>query len=113
MQACHRAYLAVACDLGAREIAFSAVGTGAFGWPPRTAADVALEAVAEWLEDGASVPGTITFVCADAVMAPVYGEQVRNRPAKTGLETTRDTERIRLSPKICQAPITITGGSSA
>jgi len=45
LASCHRRSLAVARELGARSIAFPAISTGVYGYPPGLAAPVALTAV--------------------------------------------------------------------
>jgi O-acetyl-ADP-ribose deacetylase (regulator of RNase III) len=46
LAACHTNALRVADEVGARTVAFPAISTGAFGYPPEEAATVALAAVA-------------------------------------------------------------------
>ena len=45
LASCHTESLRVADELGARTVAFPAISTGAFGYPVREAADVAIAAV--------------------------------------------------------------------
>jgi O-acetyl-ADP-ribose deacetylase (regulator of RNase III) len=45
LASCHTESLRVADELGARTVAFPAISTGAFGYPVREAASVAIEAV--------------------------------------------------------------------
>ncbi|WP_101256017.1 O-acetyl-ADP-ribose deacetylase [Streptomyces barkulensis] len=45
LASCYRESLRVARELGARTIAFPAVSTGAYGWPPEDAARIAVETV--------------------------------------------------------------------
>lgn len=71
----HSAYassLALAETLGARSVAFPSLGTGAYGYPIREAAGIALNAVVEHLR-GDSRIGSVTFVLfSDADLAE-YG----------------------------------------
>ena len=46
LAACHASALRVADEVGARTVAFPAISTGVFGYPPAAAAPVALAAVA-------------------------------------------------------------------
>lgn len=71
-RSCHRACLQAAIECGANSIAFPAIGTGAFGWPVELAADIAMEAVNDWLEDGNTTPELIAFVCPNASLAETY-----------------------------------------
>lgn len=45
LAACYTSALRVADELGAKSVAFPAISTGAFGYPPHAAAPVAIEAV--------------------------------------------------------------------
>src|SRR5919204_3962484 len=45
LAACYRRSLEVAAELGARSVAFPAISTGAYGYPPREAARVAVDAL--------------------------------------------------------------------
>lgn len=45
LASCYRESLRVAAELGARTVAFPAISTGAFGWPMRDAARIAVGAV--------------------------------------------------------------------
>lgn len=45
MASCYRESLRVADELGARTVAFPAISTGVYGWPPDDAARIALRAV--------------------------------------------------------------------
>ena len=45
LASCYREALRVADELGARTVAFPAVSAGVYGWPMRSAADIAIEAV--------------------------------------------------------------------
>ncbi|MGH9094412.1 MAG: O-acetyl-ADP-ribose deacetylase, partial [Acidimicrobiales bacterium] len=45
LASCYRRSLAVAGDLGARQVAFPAISTGVYGYPPEEAAAVAVGAV--------------------------------------------------------------------
>lgn len=47
LASCHRAALRVADELGARTVAFPAISTGVYGWPPADAARIALRSVRE------------------------------------------------------------------
>jgi O-acetyl-ADP-ribose deacetylase (regulator of RNase III) len=45
LASCYRASLAVADEIGARTVAFPAISTGVYGYPPEQAAEVAVAAV--------------------------------------------------------------------
>lgn len=71
-RSCHRASLDQADQIGAKSVAFPAIGTGAFGWPVEAAADVAFEAIADWLEEKRTTPINISFVCPNEEFTRIY-----------------------------------------
>jgi O-acetyl-ADP-ribose deacetylase (regulator of RNase III) len=48
LASCYRRSLEVADELGARSVAFPAISTGVYGYPPRLAARVALDTLTAW-----------------------------------------------------------------
>ena len=50
LRGCYRRSLELAVENGCESVAFSAIGTGVYGYPSRDAADVALETTREFLE---------------------------------------------------------------
>lgn len=55
LAACYRNSLALAAKNGLRTIAFPAISTGVYGYPPDEAARVAVRAVSEFLRDDPSI----------------------------------------------------------
>jgi O-acetyl-ADP-ribose deacetylase (regulator of RNase III) len=55
LASCYRQSLKVAGDLGCRSVAFPAISTGIYGYPPDLAAEVAVATVSEELSGGAEV----------------------------------------------------------
>ena len=78
LASCYRSSLAVAGDLGARSIAFPAISTGIFGYPPAEAAAVAVQALS-----GADTPvGDVVLVAFDAATMRTY-EELLAGPGRT------------------------------
>lgn len=70
LAACYRASLALLRAAGGRSIAFPAISTGIFGYPPDQATRIAVAAVRE---DGARHGDLdITFACFDQAMLDLY-----------------------------------------
>jgi len=61
LAACHRNSLALGLEHGVRSIAFPAISCGVYGYPVRAAAEVAVGAVAAWLERFADLD--VQFCC--------------------------------------------------
>ena len=55
LASCYRNSLALAADNGLRTIAFPAISTGAFGYPPERAAPVVSETIESFLAEGTDV----------------------------------------------------------
>lgn len=71
LASCYRRSLAVAADAGATSIAFPAISTGIFGYPRRSAAEVAVASVRG--ADAASIE-LVRFVAFDAGTLADYEE---------------------------------------
>lgn len=67
LASCYRNCLAVTAAAGVHSLAFCGISTGVFGYPPVRAAEVALQAVFDWLRDN---PGKI-----DHVVFNTYGAE--------------------------------------
>jgi Ca-activated chloride channel homolog len=61
---CYRSCLELAAAQGLHSIAFPAIGTGALGFPPDRAAQIAFETVSQFLL-GHTTIGTVRFICSD------------------------------------------------
>lgn len=67
LSSCYKSALDAASNLRADSVAFSAISTGAYGFPKRLAAPIAVSAVCSWLEahQRAEAPSSIFLVCFD------------------------------------------------
>jgi O-acetyl-ADP-ribose deacetylase (regulator of RNase III) len=70
---CYTNCLDVAVELGAQRVAFPAVGAGAYGWDPTTAARVAVLAVAGHPRTGIE---RVRFVLFNAVLADAFAAEL-------------------------------------
>ncbi|MFC4102208.1 O-acetyl-ADP-ribose deacetylase [Paenibacillus xanthanilyticus] len=78
---CYRNSLTLAIEHGAASIAFPNISTGIYSFPKLLAAEIALDAVAEYLcelADDAPAPKRIIFVCYDAENELIYRETLGN-----------------------------------
>lgn len=71
LASCYRRSLEVAQEIGARTVAFPAISTGIFGFPPQRAAPIAVAAVAEALGRLDGIAG-VRFVCFGAESAALH-----------------------------------------
>jgi O-acetyl-ADP-ribose deacetylase (regulator of RNase III) len=80
---CYRRCLELAKSHHVRSIAFPAISTGAYGFPPKRAARIAIETVRERV--GASGVAVVRFACFDRATLAVYedflAEPLRNSAA--------------------------------
>jgi O-acetyl-ADP-ribose deacetylase (regulator of RNase III) len=79
LASCYRNSLALARGHGLRSIAFPAISTGVYGYPPGLAADVAAAAVAEQLREHPDAFDAVLFVGFSAEAARLYGEAIERR----------------------------------
>jgi O-acetyl-ADP-ribose deacetylase len=75
LAACHASSVALAAKLGCRSLAFPAISTGIFGYPPDKAAAVAVAATRDALARQESVE-LVRFVLFDERMREIYADAV-------------------------------------
>lgn len=71
LASCYRQAMVMADELGVCSIAFPAISSGIYGYPPALAAPVAVSVVRAQLDQGSSLQRAI-FCCFDEVMAKHY-----------------------------------------
>ncbi|MBE7560479.1 O-acetyl-ADP-ribose deacetylase [bacterium] len=76
LASCYRNSLVLAVQLGAASVAFPAISTGAYGFPPDRAAAIAVKTVTAHLAAG-ELPEKVIFVCFDARTREIYEEALR------------------------------------
>jgi len=72
---CYRSSLALAVEKGLRSIAFPAISTGAYGFPPDRACKIAVRTVREFLEQAPTIERVI-FCCFDAATHDLYCKEL-------------------------------------
>ena len=70
LSSCHTESLRIADELGARSVAFPAISTGVFGYPPHEAAPVAVEAV----RNARTEVELVRFVVFDQTIQEYFGQ---------------------------------------
>jgi O-acetyl-ADP-ribose deacetylase (regulator of RNase III) len=75
---CYFNSLSLAKSLGLGSIAFPAISTGAFGYPIRPAARVALETTKQFVKSSQKIPGLVVFVLFTGSDYDVYEAMVRS-----------------------------------
>jgi len=77
LASCYHRSFEVALELGARTIAFPAISTGAYGYPPEPAAEIAVGTTLEFLKgEGGRTIDLVRFCCFDQRMYSVYEEVI-------------------------------------
>ena len=71
LKGCYTTSLSIAKDLGCKTIAFPNISTGIYGYPKQQAAEIAIGAVREFLEQN-NLPETVYFVCFDEENYRIY-----------------------------------------
>jgi len=72
LASCYRECLGLAISSGIETIAFPSISTGAYGYPVRQAAQVAISAVAQFLKEDSAKLSKITWVLFDDITYGVY-----------------------------------------
>jgi O-acetyl-ADP-ribose deacetylase (regulator of RNase III) len=73
LENCYKNSLRLASENGIRTIAFPAISTGGYGFPPDQAAQIAVKTTKAFLEDN-ELPKQVTFVCFDQASLAYYEE---------------------------------------
>ena len=76
LENCYRNSLQLACDNNIRTIAFPAISTGAYGFPPNQAASIAIKTTTDFLENH-DLPEQVTFVCFDEQSMSYYESHLK------------------------------------
>jgi O-acetyl-ADP-ribose deacetylase len=76
LAACYRNSLALARDLGVRSLAFPAISTGVYGYPPRPAAVLAVREARAFLA-ASPLPERVVFCCFSEGDRELYEEVLR------------------------------------
>lgn len=74
LESCYRNSLRLAAEKGLSSVAFPSVSTGAFGYPVKEAARVALGAAAKFIEEEEKSPSLVRFVLFDEKTFRAYRE---------------------------------------
>jgi O-acetyl-ADP-ribose deacetylase len=77
LASCYRRSLALAAEIEAERVAFPAISTGIYGYPPARATDLAVATVRAWLA-AHPLPGDVMFCCFDTVTAELYRASLAN-----------------------------------
>ena len=78
LRSCYRNSLRLAAVNGLRSIAFPAISTGIYRFPPDQAAEIALATVIETLPGLEGAPSDIIFCCFDTATAALYRQSFLN-----------------------------------
>ena len=70
LASCYRSSLQLAEAAGVETIAFPAISTGIYGYPPTQAADIAVRVIADWLDEHQR-PGTVVLSAFSAGTASI------------------------------------------
>ena len=71
LASCYRNSLAIALELGCRTVAFPAISTGVYRYPPEQAAEIAVHTVEQFQKEYPEGPEVI-FVCFDEAAQSAY-----------------------------------------
>ena len=84
LAACYRASLALADEHGLQTVAFPAISTGVYRFPPKPrATSIALATTLAWLE-GHAMPERVVFCCFSDRDAELYRAAINHSPKADG-----------------------------
>ena len=73
LKSCYQTSLNLVADKGCRSIAFPNISTGIYGFPKKSAAEIAIQSVNDFLT-GNKLPEKVYFVCFDEENYKIYSE---------------------------------------
>jgi O-acetyl-ADP-ribose deacetylase (regulator of RNase III) len=76
LASCYRRSLELAVENGLRTVAFPAISTGAYGFPPERATGIAVREVKKFLEENPSIE-KVVFVCFDQRTYDYYAKALQ------------------------------------
>ncbi len=79
LASCYRESLRLAEAHGCRTIAFPALSTGIFGYPPASAARIAVHTCRDWLA-GRALPASVILVAYDAASLAILTDALEKEP---------------------------------
>ena len=77
LSACYRNSLDLAKKNNLHSIAFPAISTGVYGYPPADATEVAVKTVKDWLKRNNDYAMDITFCCFDKRTSDIYNRELK------------------------------------
>ena len=80
LENCYKNSLRLASENGIRTIAFPAISTGSYGFPPDQAAKIAVKTTKAFLQDN-ELPEKVIFVCFDQASLAYYEEMTITQSA--------------------------------
>lgn len=76
LASCYRNSLDLARTYDIHTIAFPAISTGVYGYPPEEAVPIAVETVTSWLEENRDYPLAVTMSCFNERIYRLYQEAI-------------------------------------
>ncbi len=77
LRGCYTTSLKLAVENECRQLAFPNISTGIYGYPKEEAAEIAIKAVKNFLEES-DIPEVIYFVCFDEENYSIYKEKLKS-----------------------------------
>ena len=87
LYSCYKNSLELAKANNIHEIAFSAISTGVYGYPPHLACATALQATNDWLSQNQDYDMTVIFCCYDEMMSFYYQRAMEDEAGDVDRQT--------------------------
>ncbi len=79
LRSCYRNSLDIAKEKGLHTVAFPAISTGVYGYPPEKAVPAAFDEVVQWIEKNDGYDMKVTFVCFNEKIYKLFQEKCFRR----------------------------------
>ena len=100
LQSCYTNCLDTMLNLNMKSIAFCCISTGAYGYPPVSAAHIALSTTRQWLESNHSSISRVVFCVFEDSDLKIYQDLMVNKYFRNDIDFFFSSNTVKSTPKL-------------